>query len=90
MNQAVAVQKVGFFKGLGMMWSSFVGMIVTTFNAGEDLAVATKEATGILRQNVENWATEAEMEFEAELARKKKELALENKSNTASTTVTAA
>jgi hypothetical protein len=90
MTQEVqAVKKVGFFRGLGMMWSSFVGMIVTFFQAGEDMAVTTKEATSILRKNVENWATEAEMEFEAELEQRKAELARIQKS-TASTTVVSA
>lgn len=88
MNQEVqAVKKVGFFRGLGMMWSSFVGMVVTFFQAGEDMAVTTKEATNVLRTNVENWAKESEMEFEAELEQRKAELAkLQNKS-TASTSV---
>ena len=88
MNQEVqVVKKVGFFKGLGMMWSSFVGMVVTFFQAGEDMAVTTKEATGVLRQNVENWAKESEMEFEAELEQRKAELARIQNKSTASTSV---
>ena len=72
--QAVMPKKIGFFKGLSMMWTSFVTMTVTFFSAGEDVAITTKEATGVLRENVEAWSKESRMEHEAEMAQMQAEL----------------
>jgi hypothetical protein len=74
MNEVQAVKKVGFFKGLGMMWSSFVAMMVTFFQAGEDLAITAKETTGVLKDNVQAWSEQSKAEHEAEMAQMQAEL----------------
>jgi hypothetical protein len=75
MQQEMVVQKVGFFKGLSMMWSSMVSAIVKLFSAVDDGAAAIKVTTGVLRQHAEQWELESQMEFEAALAEKTQELA---------------
>lgn len=70
----VVVQKVGFFKGLSMIWSSMVATVVKLFSAVDDAASAIKVATGVMRQHAEQWEKEAQLEFELELLKSQEKL----------------
>lgn len=74
MNYDEEVKKIGFFKGLGLMWSKFVNTVVTLFSAMEDTAGVIKQGTGVLRTQVSQWEKEMQEEFQAEMeeARKKR------------------
>jgi gas vesicle protein len=73
-NEVTEVKKVGIFKGMGMMWSSFVNTVLILFSAMEDGAKVVKQGTGVLKQQVSQWEQEMQEEFEVEMeeARKKR------------------
>ena len=80
MNEEVkVVRKIGIFRGIGMMWTSFVVMVVEFFEAGADVGKTVHEATGVMKKHVENWSTESQLEFEAELEKRKQEMKAEAK-----------
>jgi hypothetical protein len=85
MNETVVEAKpvkIGFFKGIGMMWTSFVRMVVTFFQAGEDVAGTLKEGTGVMRKQVSNWSEEMQADFDAEMAEKVRQIQAPTVNNT--------
>lgn len=79
MNQ----EKIGFFKGLGLAWTAAVMAVVKLFQACEkgadvmlDTAKAAQNGTGVMLANSEQWRKEAEMELNASISEKEREIAL--------------
>ena len=61
-------QKIGFWAGLGMAWTSLINAVVMALKAGEETAAAIltvaetgHEATKVLKANVAEWSANDEM-----------------------------
>jgi hypothetical protein len=71
-------EKIGFFKGINLVWTSAIRAIVKVFQGAEiaadallDVAESAKHGTSYMRKNAEQWEKELVAEWEAEQATKK-------------------